>query len=215
MPEVQEVFRMATQKVRPDPGALERQQRGQRRRTIRRKVGVYGLVAALVAGIAVVAVQIGRTGAGEPIGEPSSVSTAPDGAAPVGTVTFDGSTCSVQLTADPIESGVVVLDIVNATSERVMFDMWRILDVYSFEEFETAIDRLRRRQEAGKEGSFPEGESGPGQQVVYLSSDIMRANGSGRIVSSMSEGPHAIVCLKQYEGLGLRPAGIAGPIGVV
>ena len=28
MPEVEEVFRMATQKVRPDPGALERQNRG-------------------------------------------------------------------------------------------------------------------------------------------------------------------------------------------
>ena len=43
MPEVQEVFRMATQKVGPDPGAMERQHREQRRRTTRRKAGVYGL----------------------------------------------------------------------------------------------------------------------------------------------------------------------------
>jgi Tol biopolymer transport system component len=55
MPEVQEVFRMATQKVKPDPGAMERQLRGQRRRTARRKAGVYGLVAALVIVAAVVA----------------------------------------------------------------------------------------------------------------------------------------------------------------
>jgi len=47
MPEVEEVFRIATQKVRPDPGALERQNRGQRRRATRRKVGVYALVATL------------------------------------------------------------------------------------------------------------------------------------------------------------------------
>ncbi|MFL5798413.1 MAG: TolB family protein [Actinomycetota bacterium] len=54
MPDVQEVFDMATQKVRPDPGAMERQHRNQRRSSIRRKVGGYGLAAAIVvAGIVV------------------------------------------------------------------------------------------------------------------------------------------------------------------
>lgn len=57
MPDLQEVFRMATQKVRPDPGALERQYRGQRKRTIQRKAGVYVLVAAVV----VAGVLIGLT----------------------------------------------------------------------------------------------------------------------------------------------------------
>jgi Tol biopolymer transport system component len=54
MPEVQEVFRMATQKVRPDPGALDRQHRGQRRRVARKRAAVYALVAVLVvAGVVV------------------------------------------------------------------------------------------------------------------------------------------------------------------
>jgi hypothetical protein len=57
MPEVQEVFRMATQKIGPDPGAMERQLREQRRRATRRKAGVYALVAALVIGASVVAVS--------------------------------------------------------------------------------------------------------------------------------------------------------------
>jgi hypothetical protein len=48
MPDVQDLFRMATQKVRLDPGALERQHRGQRRRSLRRKAEVYALVGALV-----------------------------------------------------------------------------------------------------------------------------------------------------------------------
>lgn len=48
MPEVQEVFRMATQKVRPDPGALERQQRKQRWHSGKQKAAVYALVAGLV-----------------------------------------------------------------------------------------------------------------------------------------------------------------------
>ena len=43
MPDVQEVFRVATQKVRPDPGALERQQEQQRRHTTRRRAGAYAL----------------------------------------------------------------------------------------------------------------------------------------------------------------------------
>ena len=54
MPDVQEVFRMATQKVRPDPGALERQHRGQRRRAAQKRAAVYALVALiLVAGVVI------------------------------------------------------------------------------------------------------------------------------------------------------------------
>ena len=54
MPEIQEVFRLATQKVRPDPEALERQHRGQRRRVAQKRAAVYVLVAVLVvAGVAI------------------------------------------------------------------------------------------------------------------------------------------------------------------
>jgi hypothetical protein len=49
MPDVQELFRAATQQVRPDPGALERQHRNQRWRVARRRTGAYALVAALLA----------------------------------------------------------------------------------------------------------------------------------------------------------------------
>lgn len=48
MPDVQEVFRMATQKVRPDPAALERQNRSQQRRSTRQRAGGYALLAVLV-----------------------------------------------------------------------------------------------------------------------------------------------------------------------
>ena len=71
MPDVQEVFRLATQKVRPDPGALERQQDQQRRHTTRRKAGAYALAAALVAAIAVIGGAsggrlLGAQGRGDP-----------------------------------------------------------------------------------------------------------------------------------------------------
>jgi hypothetical protein len=57
MPDVQEVFRMATQKVRPEPGALERQFRGQRKRSRNRKIGGFALAGVIVAA----AVVIGAT----------------------------------------------------------------------------------------------------------------------------------------------------------
>ena len=61
MPEVQEVFQMATQKVRPDPDALERQHRDQRRHVVKQKVSVFALIAALVIGGGIFAVSVLRS----------------------------------------------------------------------------------------------------------------------------------------------------------
>jgi hypothetical protein len=47
MPDVQEVFRLSTQKVTPDPGALERQHTRQRRRSTGRKLGALAVAAAI------------------------------------------------------------------------------------------------------------------------------------------------------------------------
>jgi Tol biopolymer transport system component len=58
MPDVQEVFRMATQKMRPDPGALDRQHENQRRQSRNRKLGALGLVAAIMVGAAVFAIRL-------------------------------------------------------------------------------------------------------------------------------------------------------------
>ena len=57
MPEIQEVFRMATQKVRPDPEALDRQHRGQRRRVAQKRAAVYTLVALLLVAGAVIGIS--------------------------------------------------------------------------------------------------------------------------------------------------------------
>lgn len=60
MPDLEEVFRMSTQKVRPEPGALERQFGKQRRRSTRQRVAVYALVVGLVAGTAIGFASLGR-----------------------------------------------------------------------------------------------------------------------------------------------------------
>lgn len=51
---------MATQKIRPEPGALERQFQGQRRRAARRKTGAVALAAALAIVAGVIAIQAAR-----------------------------------------------------------------------------------------------------------------------------------------------------------
>jgi hypothetical protein len=85
MPDVQEVFRMATQKVRPDAGALERQHRDQRRQVFKRKVGGYALVAGLVVAGALIGLIALRKGENEPspAGEPTAVDTGEAGAVDV------------------------------------------------------------------------------------------------------------------------------------
>ena len=213
MPDVQEVFRVATQKVRPDPGALERQQGQQRRRTTRRKAGAYALAAALSAAIAVVAVR-----AAVDSSKPRDVGTqpprsTPNGPArdPVGTVTSDGSTCSIEMTAQRIEPGMVLFEAVNDTDERAMFDSWVLSEGYTFAAFDRAVRRDVRFAEEGKaRGAWPSED-----EVTYLRSDVIPANSAEIIAVPMSAGRHAITCLKPYEGLGIRPFGIAGPITVL
>jgi hypothetical protein len=91
MPDVQEVFRLATQKVRPEPGALERQFRKQRQRAVGQKVAVYALVAAFVLAAIVIAVTRLPANHSKPAGHTPSIS-------PIGTrtqlaevVALDGS----------------------------------------------------------------------------------------------------------------------------
>ena len=71
MPELQEVFRMATQKVDQDDGALERQVTKQRRAARNRQVGAFATVAVFIAiAVAVFALTRGDTG-GVPAVSPS------------------------------------------------------------------------------------------------------------------------------------------------
>jgi hypothetical protein len=67
MPDVQEVFQMATQKVRPDPDALERQHRDQRQHATKQKMAVFALIAALVVAGGVFGINALRSGDDEDV----------------------------------------------------------------------------------------------------------------------------------------------------
>lgn len=80
MPDVQEVFRLATNRVKPDPNALERQQKRQRASTRSTRARVYLVVAAVITAIAIGVLAITRTA---DFGD-----TTPGGSTPPTTLTF-------------------------------------------------------------------------------------------------------------------------------
>ena len=71
MPDVREVFDIATRTVRPDPGALDRQLRGQRRRFASNRAGVYLVVAALVLAVVLLGVEWGESHRSVPASAPT------------------------------------------------------------------------------------------------------------------------------------------------
>jgi len=95
MPEVEEVFRLATNKVKPDPNALERQVRQQRASARTSRAWAYLAVAAVVVLAAVGAVVFSQTRpdvtAGDTSGSvaPSPVESLAPGATPQSTEIFD------------------------------------------------------------------------------------------------------------------------------
>jgi hypothetical protein len=76
MPDVQEVFHMATRKVHPEPGFADRQQAHQRRRRRNRKLGAFAATAAILAVAVAVFIQARGGPTTTPADQPSS--TAPD-----------------------------------------------------------------------------------------------------------------------------------------
>jgi Tol biopolymer transport system component len=73
MPDVQEVFRMSTQKVHQDPGAMDRQLHKRRKAARNRKLGAFAVVGCIMAALVVAAV----VASGERGEAPPSLATQP------------------------------------------------------------------------------------------------------------------------------------------
>jgi Tol biopolymer transport system component len=80
MPDVKEVYEMVTQQAPPEPDALERQRKRQRRHTMNRKLGGFAVAAAIV-GLALFAYIVSRGESGKRV--PASTDTEPSVTVPV------------------------------------------------------------------------------------------------------------------------------------
>lgn len=79
MPDMEEVFRMSTQKVKQEPGALERQFKRRDRKNRNRKIGAIAVVGVIVV-LALIAIVTLRPTSGETGVATNPVSSAPPGA---------------------------------------------------------------------------------------------------------------------------------------
>jgi hypothetical protein len=113
MPEVREVFDMATQKVRPDPDSLEQQHHDQRRHAARQKAAVFVLLGVLVVGA--VAFGISTVRSDESSGVPLDSNPPPSSATSPPTVA-----------EGPLEPGRYVIETTDPqfnTSHRITIDV--------------------------------------------------------------------------------------------
>ncbi len=118
MPELQEVFRLSTQKVKPDPGALERQHVRQRRSSVWKKVGAFAVAAAI--GLAALVVILSTHPWRHAIPAEPSPTT---GTTPLGVATdflqaygsFDADTAVGYLADDADIDGLIGTEAVSAT----------------------------------------------------------------------------------------------------
>jgi hypothetical protein len=138
MPEVQEVFQMATQKVRPDPGALERQHQDQRQHAVRRKASVFALIGALVLAGAGIGISILRAQDDSGVGTggnplpPASPIPLPNGALEPGIYAFDTNfDAQYEVTIDvPAGYRGVGFGVLKNGRSEMSVSAWVVGDVY-------------------------------------------------------------------------------------
>src|SRR3990172_6166142 len=95
MPDVQEVFRMSTQKVRQDPGAMDRLNTRQRKAQRNRKIGAFAVVGCIV-GAVIVAAVVASDRSNDPA---PSVAAQPGGAVQTLTIVDVGTRVETPFTA--------------------------------------------------------------------------------------------------------------------
>ncbi len=216
MTELREVFEMTTKQAEPDQDSWRDQERRQQRSRRRRGIGAF-VVAAAIGIVALALILASRPGedASTPGNEAPAGNPVEPESAVVGTVTFDGSTCSMEITADRIEPGVAIFDLVNTTDKRAFFDSYRLSEGFSVPRFAAAIELGRQQAEEGKPLSYFPEMQGTDPEVTYLRSETVPANGSGSLVTTTSPGRYAIVCMEPYPvPAGFLPSGVVGPIVV-
>jgi hypothetical protein len=153
MPDVQEVFRMATQKVRPEPGFVDRQHDNQRRRARNRRFAAMALVAALGLGAAIVVMRAARDGSEtqpviQPVQTPVEIATGFLDAYGA----FDADRAISYLAADADIQGLITA--VSSGAEGRLEELRRVMSLLKAQEYEQALEPCEELSSSTSETSF-------------------------------------------------------------
>lgn len=165
------------------------------------------LVAALASGC-------GAVGVSAPPATPSGDRTppAPAGPAALGTITVTETGCTLDGAPERIEPGPFVLDVHNGTPAAAGFDMFRIGQAASVEDFVTHVEAERSSALAGEPFLGP-----PIWATHIVGSDLLDSGTSATLEGTAAPGPYAVVCLWKFEDVTsdpVRPFALVGPISI-
>jgi len=125
-----------------------------------------------------------------------------------GTVTQSPTECTLELEDGPINAGRVRFTAVNETDGQILFDMWRLLEGHSFDEWTAATQQARLNAEAG----------GPHINAPPYLEDLTRIKlqpgETAPLVRTVQPATYGIVCLRPFPAVGMRPFALLGPIEI-
>lgn len=143
-------------------------------------------------------------GGGEQITEPTAT-RAPQ---TLGTITWTGSKCTLDLNETQLHSGNISLELVNTTDGNIVFHLVRIGEGHTFEEL---VEHINQERQLAEEGEAALGLPTYAEEVSEL---LCLADVSITRVVSINPGTYAFVCSKDFEDVGERPFSLLGPIEV-
>jgi hypothetical protein len=130
----------------------------------------------------------------------------------LGTITVTETGCTRDGAPERIAPGPFVLDVHNGTPAAAGFDLFRIGDLGSAEDFVTHIEAERASALAGDPFRGP-----PIWATHIVGSDVLVSGASATLKGTVEPGTYAVVCLWKFEDVTtdpVRPFALVGPIGV-
>lgn len=135
-----------------------------------------------------------------------STTSSPPSPKVAGVVTATESDCTFAASSGHLTAGVVTLKFVNQTDAEARFDGWHIPQGHTFDELAAHIREERRHAEAGEPVLGPPSYLTSSDRVFDVAVD---AGKSDLDSSDLGAGTYAIVCIKNYPSVGLRPLAAA------
>ena len=146
---------------------------------------------------------------------PTSISPMPTTPTPssasVGTITLSNTDCVLNANGS-IEAGPIVIKATNNTDDFAEFDMWRIPEGHSYDEFDKHIQKEKELAEAGDEGL---GHPSYLNLRYLINIAALQAGETRDKKGAVVSGTYAIVCHRWYPQVKeTRPFALAGPLEV-